>query len=36
MSPEQAAQLNAAQFREHAAALRPETRMLIDGEMIDC
>jgi gamma-glutamyl-gamma-aminobutyraldehyde dehydrogenase len=36
MNAEQAAQLNAAQFRELAASLQPETRMLIDGEMIDC
>jgi acyl-CoA reductase-like NAD-dependent aldehyde dehydrogenase len=35
MTPQQAQQLTVKDFRGRAAALRPETRMLIDGRLID-
>jgi acyl-CoA reductase-like NAD-dependent aldehyde dehydrogenase len=35
VTPHQAQQLTVKDFRGRAAALRPETRMLIDGRLID-
>src|SRR5271163_3026659 len=35
MNAEQTKALTRGDFRRHAAALRPETRMLIDGKLVD-